>query len=119
MKKKITCCNYYPFFISVINIILSRSSPPRPDVRLLDPPQHVPDLEVPGNYWWHNFSSRKPHAGPESSEKVGTPVDVKCLLSLGVVSFEASRCSSLKEKWLFHICSSFIWSPEDELSARL
>lgn len=40
------------------------------DVRLLDPPEHVPDPEVPGNYRRRNFPCRKPHAGPESSEEV-------------------------------------------------
>lgn len=45
-----------------------------PDVRLLDPPEHVPDSEVPGNNRWCNFSRRKPHAGPESSEEVCLPM---------------------------------------------
>lgn len=40
------------------------------DVRLLDPPKHVPDSEVLGDYWWHNFPCWEPHAGPESSEEV-------------------------------------------------
>lgn len=40
------------------------------DVRLLDPPGHVSDSEVPGYYWWCNFSCRKPHAGPESRQEV-------------------------------------------------
>lgn len=40
------------------------------DVRLLDPPEHVPDPEVPGDYRRRNFPCRKPHAGPESSEEV-------------------------------------------------
>lgn len=45
-----------------------------PDVRLLDPPEHVPDSEVPGNYWRRNFPRREPHAGPESSEEVRLPM---------------------------------------------
>lgn len=44
-----------------------------PDVRLLDPPEHVPDSEVPGNHRRCNFPCRKPHAGPESSEEVRLP----------------------------------------------
>lgn len=42
----------------------------RSDVHLLDPPEHVPDPEVPGNYRRSNFPSWKPHAGPEGSEEV-------------------------------------------------
>lgn len=45
-----------------------------PDVCLLDPPEHVPDPEVPGDYWWCNFPRRQPHAGPESSEEVRLPM---------------------------------------------
>lgn len=41
-----------------------------PDVRLLDPSEHVPDPEVPGDYRRCNFPRREPHAGPESSEEV-------------------------------------------------
>ena len=41
-----------------------------PDVRLLDPPEHVPDPEVPGDYRWRYFPRREPHAGAESSEEV-------------------------------------------------
>lgn len=41
-----------------------------PDVRLLDPPQHVPDSEVPGDNRRCNFPRREPHAGTESSEEV-------------------------------------------------
>lgn len=40
------------------------------DVRLLDPPEHVSDPEVPGYYWWCNFSCWKPHAGPKSCQEV-------------------------------------------------
>lgn len=40
------------------------------DVRLLDPPEHVPDSEVLGDYWRSNFPRWEPHAGPESSEEV-------------------------------------------------
>lgn len=40
------------------------------DVRLLDPPEHVPDSEVPGGYRRCNFPRWEPHAGPESSEEV-------------------------------------------------
>lgn len=45
-----------------------------PDVRLLDPPEHVPDSEVPGDYRRCNFPCREPHAGPESSEEVRLPM---------------------------------------------
>lgn len=41
-----------------------------PDVRLLDPPEHVPDSEVPGDYRWYNLPRRESHAGPKSSEEV-------------------------------------------------
>lgn len=45
-----------------------------PDVHLLDPPEHVPDPEVPGNYWRCDFPCWEPHAGPESSEEVCPPM---------------------------------------------
>lgn len=45
-----------------------------PDVRLLDPPEHVPDSEVPGDCRGCNFPRRKPYAGPESSEEVRVPM---------------------------------------------
>lgn len=41
-----------------------------PDVCLLDPPEHVPDSEVSGNYWRCNLPRGEPHASPESSEEV-------------------------------------------------
>lgn len=40
------------------------------DVRLLDPPEHVSDPEVPGYYWRCHFSCWKPHAGPKSCQEV-------------------------------------------------
>lgn len=40
------------------------------DVRLLDPPEHVPDPEVSGDHRRRDFPRWEPHAGPESSEEV-------------------------------------------------
>lgn len=41
-----------------------------PDVRLLDPPEHVPDPEVSGDCRRRYFPRWEPHAGPESSQEV-------------------------------------------------
>lgn len=56
-----------------VQLCLFHCSHAGPDVRLLDPPEHVPDSEVPGNHRRSDFPRRKPHAGPESSEEVRLP----------------------------------------------
>lgn len=54
----------------------SRFSHAGPDVRLLDPPEHVPDSEVPGNHRRLDFPRREPHAGPESRQEVRLLVQI-------------------------------------------
>lgn len=79
--KKIGSCSpncvitQQPFFFGFdVNFWLFHFSHASLDVRLLDPPEHVPDSEVPGDYWWRHFPRREPHAGPESSEEVRLPM---------------------------------------------
>ena len=42
-----------------------------PYVRVLDPPRHVPDPQVPGHHRQSHLPRRQPNAGPESSKEVG------------------------------------------------
>lgn len=41
-----------------------------PHVRLLDPPKHVSDPQVPGHHWWRHLPSWQPHAGTKSCDEV-------------------------------------------------